>query len=63
MPRIGQTIAVGVITGVVAGVIGAFLLPVIGFSKLALPFVVGAIGGAVGPWVYKGIRATGRIRY
>jgi hypothetical protein len=58
----GQVIVIGMITSLVAGALGAFLLSLVGFSKLALPFVVVAIGGAVGPCVYEGIRATGRVR-
>jgi hypothetical protein len=48
---IGRSILVGVITGVVVGVIAAFLLPIVGFSEPGLSFVVGAVGGAVAPWV------------
>ena len=44
---IGQSILVGVIAGVVFGVIGA----IFGFSEIALFFIVGAVGGAVAPWV------------
>lgn len=45
-----QSVLVGAIAGVVAGLVGVFILPLLGVSNLALPFVVGAVAGAVAPW-------------